>query len=86
MKSRTMVYLESEQLQALRTEAKTQGISLAALLRRLVQEHLEKRQDMAPTSPSAFLKLVGLGASGQEDISEHHNDYLGKALRHEHAG
>ena len=86
MKSRTMVYLDSEQLQALRTEAKTQGISLAALLRRLVQEHLEKRQHLAPAPPGAFLRLVGLGASGQEDISEHHNDYLGKALRHEHAG
>lgn len=86
MKSRTVVYLDSEQLQALRAEAKTQGISLAALLRRLVQEHLKNRQDLAPAPPSAFLRLVGLGASGQEDISEHHNGYLAKALRHEHAG
>jgi len=80
------VYLDSEELQALRTEAKTQGISLGALLRRPVQEHLEKRQDMAPASPSAFMRLVGLGASGREDISEHHNAYLGKALRHARAG
>ena len=86
MNSRTMVYLDSEQLQALRIEAKAQGISLAALLRRLVQEHLEKRQDEAPASPSAFLRLVELGASGREDISEDHNDYLGKSLHHEHAG
>lgn len=86
MKSRTMVYLDSEQLQALRAEAKTQGISLAELLRRLVQAHLEKRHNLAPVQPSAFLRLVGLGASGQEDISERHDDYLGKSLRHEHAG
>lgn len=86
MKARTMVYLDAEQLQALRAEAKAQGISLAELLRRLVQEHLEKRQDIAPVPPSAFLRIVGLGSSGQGDISERHDDYLGKALRHEHAG
>ena len=86
MKSRTMVYLESEQLQALRTEAKTQGISLAELLRRLVHAHLEKRHNLATAPPSAFLRLVGLGSSGGEDISEHHDDYLGKALHDEHAG
>ena len=40
MKSRTMVYLEPEQLQSLQKEARNQRISLAELMRRLVKNHL----------------------------------------------
>lgn len=85
MKARTMVYLEPEQLQALRTEAKAHGISVAELLRRLVQHHLTARQGPPAVPRAAYLKLVGLGASGRTDIAEHHDRYLGEALRDEHA-
>ncbi len=85
MKARTMVYLDPEHLQALRAEAKAQGISLAELIRRLVKQHLEERQGPPPAPSNAYLKIVALGSSGRQDIAEHHDLYLGEALRREHA-
>jgi len=85
MKARTMVYLDPDQLEALRAEARAKRISLAELIRRLVQEHLEKRQGLPPVPPEAYLKIVALGSSGLEDVAEHHDSYLGRALHREHA-
>lgn len=56
MKARTMVYLDTQELRALRAEAKAKGISLAEVLRRLVKEHLEQRQAAPPAPPEAYLK------------------------------
>jgi hypothetical protein len=71
-------------LTALRAEARARGISLAELLRRLVKEHLEhKGVPLAP--PKAYLRIVALGSSGQHDISEHHDRYLGEAPRRQHS-
>lgn len=86
MKARTMIYLEAAQLRALRTEARARGISLAELLRQLVQNHLERRQEKSPASPETFRRIVGLGSSGHKDISERHDTLFAEALRHEHAG
>jgi hypothetical protein len=85
MKSRTMVYLESEQLQSLQKEARTQRISLAELMRRLVKNHLTKDKGVPVASKEAYLKIVGLGSSGKKDISENHDQYLGKAIHREHS-
>lgn len=84
MKSKTMVYLEEEQLQSLRKEARSRRISLAELMRRLVKEHITKDQGVLTTPKEAYLKIVGLGASGGKDISENHDYYLGKAILREH--
>ncbi len=84
MKSRTMVYLEVEQLQSLQKEARSQRISLAELMRRLVKEHLTKDRGVPAAPKEAYLKIVGLGASGKKDISENHDRYLGKAILREH--
>jgi hypothetical protein len=83
MKSRTMVYLEPEQLQSLQFEARNQRISLAELMRRLVKNHLTKDKGVPPASKEAYLKIVGLGSSGKKDISEKHDHYLAEAFRHE---
>ncbi len=85
MKARTMVYLDPEQLEAVRAEAKSRRISIAELIRRLVQEHLERRRMPSSVSPEAYLKIVALGSSGLEDVSEHHDSYLGRALHRERA-
>jgi len=85
MKARTMVYLDAEELRALRAEAKATGISLAEVLRRLVKEHLEQRGAAPPAPPEAYLKIVALGSSGRQDISERHDTYLAEALHREHA-
>jgi hypothetical protein len=80
-----MVYLNSEELEKLRAEARDQGISLAELMRRVVRRHLAESQSSPPTPPAAFLRIVGLGSSGHSDISEKHDEYLAEAIRHEHA-
>jgi hypothetical protein len=85
MKSRTMVYLEPEQLQSLQKEARSQRISLAELMRRLVKNHLTKDKGVPGASEAAYLKIIGLGSSGEKDISENHDQYLGKVIRREHA-
>lgn len=85
MKSRTMIYLEPEQLQSLQKEARGQRISLAELMRRLVKNHLTKDKGVPAASKEVYLKIVGLGSSGKKDISENHDQYLGKAIRREHA-
>jgi hypothetical protein len=84
MKSRTMVYLEPEQLQSLQLEARNQRISLAELMRRLVKNHLTRDRGVSAVPQEAYLKIVGLGSSGKKDISEKHDPYLGKAIRREH--
>ena len=84
MKSRTMVYLEPEQLQSLKLEARNQRVSLAELMRRLVRNHLTQDKGIPAVSEEAYLKIVGLGSSGKKDVSEKHDHYLGKAIRREH--
>lgn len=86
MKSRTMVYLDPEQLQALKAEARARRIFLAELMRRLVKQHLEECQGLPAVPPEAYLRIVALGSSGRQDISDRHDTYLGEALRREHAG
>jgi hypothetical protein len=85
MKSRTMVYLEPEQLQSLQKEARNQRISLAELMRRLVKSHLTKDKRIPAAPEEAYLKIIGLGSSGEKDISENHDQYLGKVIRREHS-
>lgn len=80
-----MAYFDPEQLEALRAEAKAQKISLAELMRRLVKQHLEERQGLPLPPTETYLKIVALGSSGRQDISEHHDTYLGEALHREHA-
>ena len=84
MKTRTMVYFDTEEHRRLRAEAGKHGISMAELLRRLVRQYFEQStKRFAPRAP--LPKIVGLGSSGRRDISEKHDEYLGKALRHEHS-
>ena len=80
-----MVYLDPQQLQVLKAKARTEGISLAALMRRLVTRHLEERQALPPVPPAAYARIVALGSSGRSDISERHDAYLAQALQREHA-
>ncbi len=86
MKARTMVYLDPGDHQALKAEARRLGISLAELMRRVVREHLQRQDTLPPVPKSVYLKIVAMGASGRDDVSERHDAYLGEALRREHAG
>ena len=86
MKARTMVYLDPRQLKALKAKASLEGISLAALIRRLAARLLEGEQTAPSVPPSAYAKLVDLGSSGRLDVADRHDEYLAHALTREHAG
>lgn len=77
---RTQVYFSEEQHRALRRAAKREGLSMTALLRRMVDRELGKRQDYAK---DAVMALADLGRSGRSDISENHDEALAEAFRDE---
>jgi hypothetical protein len=85
MRARTLIYLDRDDLQALRAEARAQGVSLAELMRRVVREHVAGRKRARPVSRKTFSQLVALGSSGRRDISERHDAYLAEALQREHS-
>ena len=74
---RTQVYFSEEQHRALRRAAKREGISTAALLRRMVERELQFEE----TKRDAIMAFVGLGNSGRSDISENHDEALAEAFR-----
>jgi len=84
MASRTMVYLEGEQLEALKQRARAERVSVAELMRRLVRQYLDASGDVPPAPVEVYARIVGLGASGHTDIAEQHDRHVADALRREH--
>lgn len=80
--ARTQIYLEPEQHAALLKEARALGVSLAGIIRELVDEHLGRRARApgAQERRKASLALIGLGASGTADVSENVDRYLAEGL------
>jgi hypothetical protein len=74
---RMQVYLAETQHRALRRAAARQGISTAALLRRMVERLLLFEE----TKRDAIMAFVGLDSSGRTDISENHDEALAEAFR-----
>ncbi len=78
---RTQVYLSEAQHRALRQAARRDGISMTALLRRMVERELlggAKRPDYRKND---IMAIVGLGSAGPDDISERHDEALDEAFR-----
>lgn len=84
MKARTMVYLDPQQMKALKARAKSEGISVAELMRRLVTRQLEEHQPLSAVPTDVYARMVALGSSGRSDISERHDVYLAEALQRDH--
>ena len=82
MLTRTLISLERQQLRELKARAHAQGISVAALVRRLITQCLES--DGRKAGAEGFDRIVGLGASGRSDVATDHDAALGDALRREH--
>ena len=85
MLTRTMIYLERAQLQALKNEAHTLGISLAELVRRIVARHQQGGREVTSPTHDEYMRLVGLGTSGRDDVADRHDALLGEALAQDHA-
>ncbi len=79
-----MVYLESEQIEALRKRARVERISVAELVRRLVRQSLAEPAGVPPIPGEVYARIVGLGSSGRAEIGDEHDRSLAEALRREH--
>jgi hypothetical protein len=84
MKARTMVYLDPQQMKALKARAKAEGISMAEFMRRLVTRQLAGHQPLSSVPTEAYARMVALGSSGRSDVSERHDAYLAEALQRDH--
>jgi hypothetical protein len=80
---RTQVYFSEEQHRALRQAARREGISMTALLRRMVERELLGRFQSQDYAKDAIMALADLGRSGRSDISENHDEALAEAFRDE---
>lgn len=79
---RTQISLTEQQVHALRSESRRRQISVAAVIRALVDMQVppddwEERERRA-------LTVVGIGPSGASDVAERHDDYLAEAIAAEH--
>jgi hypothetical protein len=80
---RTQVYFSEEQHRALRRAAKREGISMTALLRRIVERELLGKFRSEDYAKEAVMAFANLGRSGRSDISENHDEALAEAFRGE---
>ncbi len=78
---RTQVYFSEAQHRALRRAAEREGISMTALLRRMVERELLGRTPKPDYSKDAIMAIVGLGSAEPDDISERHDEALDEAFR-----
>ncbi len=85
--TKTQIYLESHQHRALLKEAHRKELSLAALLREIVNDYFSKKHTQVPLTPpeELYMSIVGLGHGGDRDVSEQHDRYLAEATdEHDH--
>jgi hypothetical protein len=78
---RTQVYLSQEQHRALREAARREGISMTALLRRLVESELLRKPPIPNYSKEAIMAFIGLGSAEPADTFERHDEALDEAFR-----
>lgn len=79
---RTQIYLEPGQHADLIREARRLGLSLAGLIRRLVDEHFGegKRAATVAERKEAALSLIGLGDTGEADVSSSVDEHVANAI------
>ena len=80
---RTQVYFSEKQHRALRRAARREGISMTALLRRMVERELLRKFKSPDYAKEAVMAFADLGRSGRSDISENHDEALAEAFRDE---
>ena len=79
--TKTQIYLAPSQHHALREEAHQKHLSMAALLRRIVEQHFTTVQSVSePPSPTLYAAIIGLGVGGDPRVSEHHDQEVGRAV------
>ena len=83
MQLRTQIYLEPGQHAALIKESRKLGLSLAGMIRKLVEDHVLSTGRGKPGEDDrkkATLSLMSLGESGLSDVSGKVDEHLGRAI------
>jgi hypothetical protein len=78
---RTQVYLPAETHRLLRREARSAGVSMTELVRRVLARHVHAHHGVEAISKDAVLAFVALGRSGRSTGSATHDHVLDEALR-----
>lgn len=71
---RTQISLEGAQYRRLADEARRAGVSMSALIRRLLAEHFGEQS--GPPSRDALESIVGIGTGTGEAVGRDHDAYL----------
>jgi hypothetical protein len=71
---RTQVYLEESHYMLLRSLARRQGKTLAAVIRDILGAHFRKAT--AGGAQDAFARVVGIGKGDGSAVAENYEDYL----------
>ena len=71
---RTQVYLDEAQYQMLKTRARREGRTLAAVIREILDAHVQRGGRGAASDP--FDAVIGLAKGDGSAVAEHHADYL----------
>ncbi len=77
--------MDTELLEALKSRARAERVSLAELIRRLAKRYLAEPHPPPPIPPETYDRIVGLGSSGERDVSVRHDTFLAEAVRRDHA-
>jgi len=72
---RSQILLEEKQYRFLSDEAGRRGISISALLRKLIDDHIRSHRN-PPLDQDVLWDMVGIARGGVEDVSEEHDRYL----------
>jgi hypothetical protein len=78
---RTQIYLFPAQHRALKRAAKSAGISMTELVRRIVAERIEGQPHVRARDKEAIVRFIGLGDGGTSSASEDHDNALDEAFR-----
>lgn len=77
---RTQIYLDTLQHKKLKQEARERDISLAQLMREIVDRHYASGSDRKRFTKADYMSIVGIVDSGRSDVAENHDDLIGKAM------
>ncbi len=80
---RTQIQIEEEQIEWLREEAQTRGVSVSQLIREGVALFRAREERFPEVKKKRALAAVGRFSSDVSDVSERHDDYLAEAFSEE---
>ena len=71
---RTQIYLEREQYELLKSQARREGRTIAAVIRAILDRHLGRGSKRTKHDP--FEAVVGIGRGDGSAVAENYEDYL----------